>query len=95
MSRQIEVSLTEEQRTELLDVRDHARLPYLRERATAILKVADGWSGKETAHHGLLKPRYRETVSEWVKRYKAEGLAGLEIRSGRGRKPAYFPRLSR
>ncbi len=91
MPGQLRLKLTQEQRAELCDLRDHAKLPYLRERAAAILRVADGWSGQQTAREGLLRPRYKETVCEWVKRYRKEGAAGLIIRPGRGRKPAYFP----
>ncbi len=87
----IQVILTQEERAELEDVRDHSPLPYLRERAAAILKIADGASGRETALHLLLKPHWQDTIYEWVKRYKAEGVEGLKIRNGRGRKPAFFP----
>lgn len=95
MSGRLRLELTEAQRAELEDVRDHAQQPYLRERAAALLKVADGWSAWKTARQGLLKPRYKETVCEWVRRYQSQGLAGLAIRKGRGRKPAYFPGVSR
>lgn len=91
MPGRLRLELSEPQRAELLDVRDHARLPYLRERAAALLKVNAGWSARRTAEQGLFKPRYKETVCEWVRRYELEGLEGLRIRKGRGRKPAYFP----
>jgi hypothetical protein len=95
MPGRLRLELTEAQRAELEDLRDHAEQPYLRERAAALLKVAAGWSAWKTAREGLLKPRYKETVSEWVRRYQRQGVSGLEIRKGRGRKPAYFPGLSR
>lgn len=95
MPGRLRLDLNEMQRAELEQLRDHAKQPYLRERGAALLKVADGWSGQKTARQGLLKPRYKETVCEWVRRYRQEGLKGLEIRKGRGRKPAYFPHLSR
>lgn len=95
MPGQLRLELNEAQRAELEDLRDHAQRPYLRERAAALLKVAEGWSAWKTARQGLLKPRYKETVCEWVRRYQQEGLKGLQIRKGRGRKPAYFPRLPR
>ena len=91
MPGKVRLNLSEEQRAELVDLRDHHPKPYLRERAAALLKVAGGWSGQKTAQEGLLKPRYRETVTEWVHRYQAEGLQGLLIRKGRGRKPAFSP----
>ncbi|HEX6818459.1 MAG TPA: helix-turn-helix domain-containing protein [Ktedonobacterales bacterium] len=40
---------------------------------------------------GLLQPRKVETVCRWVARYRAQGLAGLSMRPGRGRKPAFSP----
>jgi len=43
------------------------------------------------ALHGLLKPRDPDSVRDWVHRYNAEGIDGLSIKPGRGRKPAYFP----
>ena len=33
----------------------------------------------------------RRMVQKWVERYNAEGLAGLETKSGRGRKPPLIP----
>jgi transposase len=64
---------------------------HLREKAAALLKVADGWSMRDVARLGLLRPRSRNTVSAWVARYRARGLAGLKVRAGRGRKPAFSP----
>jgi transposase len=72
-------------------MRDHAEKPYLRERASAILQVADGQTGAWVARKGLLRPRKPDTIYEWLNRYEDEGLDGLVIRDGRGRKPAYEP----
>ncbi|MBC7261687.1 MAG: helix-turn-helix domain-containing protein [Chloroflexi bacterium] len=83
--------LTKEEREKLVEMRDHQAKPYLRERAAALLKIAEGVPLSRVAREGLLKPRAPATVREWVKRYEAEGLAGLLIRPGRGRKPAFFP----
>ena len=63
----------------------------MRERAAALLKIAEGQSGRQVAHHGLLKPRGPDTVYEWCTRYKRDGLAGLIVKPGRGRKPAWSP----
>jgi hypothetical protein len=87
----LRIELSEEQRQELEKVRDHHRLPYMRERAAAMLKIASGHSGLETARNLLNRAHWQDTVYEWVKRYKAEGVAGLEIHKGRGRKPAFSP----
>ena len=87
----LKLELSEAQRQELKEVRDHHRLPYLRERAAAILKIAQGHSGLQTARNLLNRPHWPDTVYEWVKRYQADGVEGLKIRKGRGRKPAFFP----
>lgn len=72
-------------------MRDHAEKPYLRERASALLQVANGRSGRWVAHNGLLRPRQADTIYKWLDRYEAEGIDGLTIRDGRGRKAAYEP----
>ncbi len=87
----LKIELSAEQRQELEEIRDKHPKPYMRERATAILKIADGMSGLQVSREGLYKQRHPDTVYRWVRRYLAEGVAGLEIRKGRGRKPAYFP----
>lgn len=85
------VVLRPDQIQELEQMRDHDPTPYLREKAAAILKVAAGQSLRAVAHAGLLRVRRRETIAAWVRRYLAEGVAGLRVRPGRGRKPAFFP----
>ena len=85
------LSLSAEQRQELEGVRDHDSRAYLRERAAALLKIADGQSGLSVAQTGLLKARQHGTVYEWVRRYQEQGVAGLVIRAGRGRKAAFSP----
>lgn len=69
--------LTEEQRQELLQLRDHDTRPYVRERAAALLKTADGHTPHQVARRGLLKPRDPDTVYGWLDRYQASGTAGL------------------
>jgi hypothetical protein len=91
MGRTCVLALTPRQRRTLTRVRDHHPTPYLREKAAALLKVADGWQLRDVARFGLLRPRSRNTVSSWVARYKTRGLTGLRVRAGRGRKPAFFP----
>src|SRR4029079_9078250 len=68
---------------------------YVRERAAALLKIADGMSPHAVAAQGLLRPRAPDTVYDWLNRYEAEGLPGLEIRAGRGPHPAFSPSLTR
>ncbi len=93
MAQPLEIHLTEAQRRELEAARDRHPKAYIRERCAAILKIASGQSGRTVALNGLYKARQPDTVYTWVRRYQAEGLAGLEVRSGRGRKPAFSPSL--
>ena len=86
-----EVRLSESQQAELEETRDHHRLPYLRERAAAILKVAGGQSVRQVAEQGLMRRHEPETVSGWIDQYEARGLEGLKIKAGRGRKPVFSP----
>jgi transposase len=95
MPGKLNIELTEKQKIELLDVRDHDPKPYMRERAAAILKIASGYSGRDTALNRLNRPHWQDTVYEWVKRYQASGIEGLKIKPGRGRKPSFSPHISR
>ncbi|NPA90408.1 MAG: helix-turn-helix domain-containing protein [Chloroflexi bacterium] len=91
MPKPITLELTSKEKEELTRIRDHHPKAYMRERAAALLKIAAGRSGRDVALNGLLKPRHPDTVYGWVRRYKAEGIEGLRIRPGRGRKPAFSP----
>ena len=53
--------------------------------------IADGMPPLEVANHGLFRRRDSDTIYRWLARYRLEGVDGLGIRSGRGRKPAFFP----
>jgi hypothetical protein len=86
-----QLMLSETERQELVKLRDHARLPYLRERAAALLKIADGMPAALVARYGLLRPRRPDTVYAWLDRYQATGCAGMTVYPGRGRKPAVSP----
>ncbi len=88
----ITICLTQEQQEQLEHIRDTDKRPYMRERAAAMLKIAEGTTPRQVALNGLLKPRGPDAVYDWVHRYQQEGVAGLPIKSGRGRKPAYFPK---
>lgn len=83
--------LSDEERATLTQLRDHAPQPYLRERASALLKIADGLSPAAVARNGLLRPREPDTVYDWLNRWLCQGIDGLPIRDGRGRKPAFSP----
>ena len=86
-----QLALTSDQEAELVRARDHARQPSLRERAAVLRKIATGQSIRRAAATGGLKPHQHDSVGGWVARYQTEGLAGLRVRKGRGRKPACFP----
>ena len=85
------IELTPEQKRELVELRDHAPKAYVRERAAALLKLGAGEGLLAVAEHGLLRRRDRHTVLNWLSRYRTEGVAGLTVRAGRGRKAAFFP----
>ena len=88
------LELTDESRLCLQQARDYHPKPYLRERAAALLKIDAGEPVREVAAKGLLRPRHTNTLYRWVQEYQAEGIVGLRIRVGRGRKPAFFPSAS-
>jgi hypothetical protein len=90
MPKKVTLTLEPEQQRELLEARATHAKPYLRERAAALLKIAGGQDYKEVAATGLLSPYCRQSVAAWVTRYKQEGLAGLFVKAGRGRKPVFF-----
>lgn len=70
-------------RATLMHMRDHDPTPYRRERAAALLKIADGATPTAVARYGLLKVRDHETVNRWVRAFHAEGLASLTHRPSR------------
>ena len=84
-------TLSEAEMVELEKVRDHDEKPYMREKASALLKIAGGQSAHSVALHGLLKPRDPDTIYSWLDIYESEGVAGFLVKKGRGRKPAFSP----
>jgi transposase len=91
MPKPLQVQLSQTEKAELEKIRDNASKAYLRERASALLKIGAGMSASQVADHGLLKRRQYQTVCDWVQRYQAEGVKGLMIRRGRGRKVSFSP----
>ena len=91
MSHARNLELDEVSQKTLEEMRKHHRKAYMRERAAALLKIASGQSVAQVARDGLLRPRDWGTVANWLNRYQQYGLAGLYIRTGRGRKPAFPP----
>lgn len=91
MPKRIQVRLSEDQQHELEQARDHHAKAYVRERAAAILKVAQGATLTEVGEHGLHRRHEPETVHGWINQYVASGLSGLMVKPGSGRKPKFFP----
>lgn len=77
MARFRQLTLTVKQRRELEQARDHDERPFVRERAAALMKIADGMTPHAVACHGLLKRRDPDTVYRWLNVYEASGLVGL------------------
>lgn len=91
MPKHLTLDLSAEQRAELIKQRNTNALPYMRERCAAMLKIAAGMTPAEVARTGLLRHYDPDAIYEWRRRYMDEGLQGLRIRAGRGRKPAFSP----
>jgi hypothetical protein len=77
MARRLELLTDDAQHQELVQARDHDPRPYVRERAAAMLKIAEGEAAYRVAKHGLLKERDPDTLYAWLRVYQAYGLAGL------------------
>ena len=80
------LTLTEVQRHQLRELRDHDPRPYVRERGAALLKIADGDPPHRVARHGLLKPRDPDTVYSWLNLYQTSGVQGLIAHPQGGRR---------
>lgn len=65
------------ERTRLGRLRDRDPRPYVRERAAALLKIADGMAPYAVAQRGLHRKRKPDTVYDWLTRYEHFGLDGL------------------
>ena len=77
MARRRSLEITDGQRQELVQHRDHDPRPYVRERCAALLKIADGQSAHAVARQGLLKSRDPDAVYAWLTRYEREGLTSV------------------
>lgn len=69
--------ISPKERARLVMFQNRHKVPYLRERAAALLQVSDGKSPHWVARHGLLKAREPNVVYEWLRRYARMGVAGL------------------
>ena len=91
MPKIIKLKLSEEQSGELDQIARTHKIPYMRERAAALLKVASGIPAEVVACERLLVKRDPDSVRAWIQAYKDHGVEGLAIKPGRGRKPAFPP----
>ena len=87
----LQLTLSVKESEELTQMLKSHPKAHMRKRASALLQIAGGKSGRWVAAHGLLQKRRKHTVYDWVKSYKAAGIKGLGIKEGRGRKPSFFP----
>ena len=79
------LTLSEPQRAELEGVLRRDSRPYMRERASALLQIADGRPALWVARHGLLRRRKPDTVIGWLNAYEQGGIAALVQRPRRKR----------
>lgn len=91
MPARYQLTLSAAQVAELTRLVRTARDPYVRERASAIFKVAEGESIRQVALHGCLRGRKPQTVGEWIRRYLEQGETGLHVLPGRGRPRVFSP----
>jgi hypothetical protein len=68
--------LAEAARVTLEAMRDRHPIPYLRERAAAVLRIAAGDTPADVARQGL-RPRDDRTINAWLTAYQTHGLGGL------------------
>ena len=68
----------------------YSPVPYIRNRAYAVLQVGKGIT-REDAAKMLYTPVERHSVGNWVAAFQKEGIAGLKIKPGRGRRPGFSP----
>jgi Winged helix-turn helix len=90
MAQRRRLTVSAEQRAELVAHRDHDPRPYARERCAALVKIADGMSPHAVARGGLLKARDPDTVYGWLNAYEAAGLAGLQAHQHGGPRRGCF-----
>lgn len=78
------VAMSEDDMEQLHKLMRRASVPHLRTKATALWNVGKGRTTSEVAEFLGVS---RTSVSNWISRFRNEGIAGLAIRPGRGRRP--------
>lgn len=79
------LTLDESERAELEHISRRDERAYMRERASALLEIADGRSAHWISQHGLLRRRHPDTVIGWLNAYEQGGIAALVHKSRRKR----------
>jgi len=90
MPKRYKIVLTEPEQQKLEGWVKNPPRPYLRERARAILNISQGKTIQATVEKLRVRV-HRNAVSEWVRRFLSDGLEGLKIKRGRGRKAVFSP----
>jgi len=73
----LKLVLNKRERKTLTHIRDRSSKPYQRERAAALLKIANGLSPHRVGLSGLLRKRDPDTVYSWVYAFSALGFLSL------------------
>lgn len=76
---------------ELVYAAEHHPKPHVREKAAALVKIADGIPAARVATTYGLVVRHPDTLYGWMTAVERAGIAGLLVKPGRGRKPAFSP----
>ena len=79
----MKVALGVGQRTELQTAAKTDGTPSVRVKALAILNLADGRTATDVA---AIFRTSRQSLAEWLRAYQREGIAGLRVKPGRGRR---------
>lgn len=86
------LTLSGQERKCLEDVRDHDVKPHMRQKATALLLIAEGHAPPAVAQGLLGKALDEDTVYRWLNVYEGcRDINQLQVKAGRGRHPAFFP----
>lgn len=78
------IEMSEQDTAKLQELMRRGAPPHVRIKAIALWNLARGKTGREVADFLDVSAT---SISNWVGRFRSEGIAGLAIRAGRGRKP--------
>lgn len=78
------IKITEQQRVELEKGYKNSQNPHFSRRCHMLLLKSEGFTSEQIA---TIFQITTQPVNSWVKRYESSGIAGLQTKSGQGRKP--------